>query len=139
MDNLKNHLVADKRDKIKQKDDKKLVQISPEQLSGQVANLKNKTANDCSKEKLVNDVFMNNGFEKAEVASVKNSLYTFNSNDEPVVNNCIDNASKLVNKTQSNDANISSSEPKLLNILASENENLKYRIKTSNTLERLFN
>ena len=82
---------------------------------------------------------MNNGFEKAEVASVKNSLYTFNSNDEPVVNNCIDNASKLVNKTQSNDANISSSEPKLLNILASENENLKYRIKTSNTLERLFN
>ena len=135
MDNWKNHLVADKRDKIKQKDDKDLVQINSEQLSGQVANLKNKIANDCSQEKFVNDALMN----KAEVASVKNSLHTLNSSDEPVVNNCIDNASKLVNKTQSNDANISSSEPKLLNILASENENLKYRIKTSNTLERLFN
>jgi len=43
-----------------------------------------------------------------------------------------------VNKTQSNVADVNSSEPKLLNKFASEKENLKYKIKTSITLDRLF-
>jgi len=136
--NLKNQLIFDKRDQIKRKINKNLAQISPEQLRDQVANPKNKKPNECSKEKLVNDALLNNGFKKTEVASVKNSLDTYNTKDEPVVNNCIDNASRFVNKTLSNAADISFSEPTLLNKLASENENLKYRIKTSNTLERLF-
>ena len=136
--NLKNQLIFDKRDQIKRKINKNLAQISPEQLRDQVANPKNKKPNECSKEKLVNDALLNNGFKKTEVASVKNSLDTYNTKDEPVVNNCIDNASRFVNKTLSNAADISFSEPTLLNKLASENENLKYRIKTSNTLERLL-
>ena len=84
-------------------------------MSSQVAKLKNESANDCN---------------------VKNSL-DFNSNDEPVVNNSKGNACSSVNKTQSNVADVNS-EPKLLNKLASEKENLKYKIKTSITLDRLL-
>ena len=43
-----------------------------------------------------------------------------------------------MNKTQSNVANVNSSEPKFLIKFASENKNLKYKINTSNTLERLL-
>ena len=84
-------------------------------MSSQVAKLKNESANDCN---------------------VKNSL-DLNSNDEPVVNICKGNACSSVNKTQSNVADVNS-EPKLLNKLASEKENLKYKIKTSITLDRLL-
>ena len=86
-------------------------------MSSQVAKLKNKTADDCN---------------------VNNSP-DFNLNDEPVVNNCKGNACSTVNKTQSNVADVDSSEPKLLNIFASEKENLKYKINTSITLDRLLN
>ena len=85
-------------------------------MSSQFAKLKNETANDCN---------------------VKNSL-DFNSNDEPVVNNSKGNACSSVTKTQSNAADVNSSEPKLLNKFASEKENLKYKIKTSITLDRLL-
>ena len=132
---LSNQPVADKSDQTKQSNDNYLIKTSPEQLSSQVANLKNKI-DDCSKESLLNNAPINDGFEKAKVASV--SLDDLNSNDEQVVNNCNDNASSLVNKTQSNVTDVNSSEPKLLNKFASENENLKYRINTSNTLKRLF-
>ena len=43
-----------------------------------------------------------------------------------------------MNKTQSNVADVDSSEPKLLNKFASEKENLKYKINTSITLDRLL-
>ena len=103
-------------------------------MSSQVAEFKNEIGDVCSKKKLVNNAPINHGFEKSENASVKNRLENCNSNDEPVVNNCNDNAYKLVNKSKSNVAD--SSEPMLLNKFASENENLKYKIKTSNTLKR---
>ena len=86
-------------------------------MSSQVSKLKNETAGDCN---------------------VKNTPDS-NSNDEPVVSNCKINACSTVNKTQSNVADVDSSEPKLLNIFASEKENLKYKINTSITLDRLLN
>ena len=135
-DKSSNQHVADKSDQTKQSNDNNLVQTRPEQLSNQVANLKNKIADECSKENLLNNAPINHGFEKTEVASV--SLDEFNSNDVHVDNNCYVNASNLANKTQSNVADVNSSGPKLLNKFASENENLKYKINTSNTLERLF-
>ena len=86
-------------------------------MSSQVAKLKNIIADDCN---------------------VNNSP-DLNSNDEPVVNNCKGNACSSLNKTQSNVADVDFSEPKLLNIFASEKENLKYKINTSITLDRLLN
>ena len=61
--------------------------------------------------------------EIADDNTIKNSP-DFNSNDEPIVNSCKGNAN--------------SSEPKLLNTFASEKENLKYKINTSITLNRLL-
>ena len=132
MDKFKNQLVADKSGQTKQKTDKNFVQTSPEQLNSQVDNLENKTADDCSKEILLNDAPINPVFDKAEVASVKNSIDDLDLNGKHTGNNCADNPASLVNKT------VNSSEAKLLNKFASENENLKYRISTSNTLERLL-
>ena len=86
-------------------------------MSSKVAKLKNETAGDCN----------------------VNNIPDFNSNDEPVVNNCKGNACSTLSKTQSNVADVDSSEPKLLNIFACEKENLKYKINTSITLDRLLN
>ena len=85
-------------------------------MSSKVAKLKNETAGDCN----------------------VNNIPDFNSNDEPVVTKCKGNACSSVNKTQSNVADVNSSEPKLLNKFASEKENLKYKIKTSIALDRLL-
>ena len=57
--------------------------------------------------------------EIADDSNLKNSS-DFNSNDEPVVDNCKGDACSSVNKTQSNVADVDSSEPKLLNIFAFE-------------------
>ena len=75
--------------------------------------------------------------EIADDNTIKNSP-DFNSNDEPIVNSCKGNHCSSVNKTQSNVEDVDSSEPKLLNTFASEKENLKYKINTSITLDRLL-